>query len=241
MQNIGFSTGSLHRSKISFEERIKLYHSLGADAIELGFATPDKLLDCQLSKQTIADISKFEFVSVHAPWKEVKYDNSLATQKIIEKLRSLSKQISIEGFVVHPDTIDNFEILDQSDLPFLLENMDKRKSYGTTPEQFRDLKRKYNFGFVLDIQHAYEHDPSMQLGKELVDIMGDKLKHMHVSGHNEQEIHVPTYSAVNKEAITELLKLDIDVPKILEGILLEDVENSIKNELAYVKDYKRNR
>ena len=53
MAKIGFTTGSLYRSNISFDERIKLYHSLGADAIELSFVTPKDLLDYHLSEQAI--------------------------------------------------------------------------------------------------------------------------------------------------------------------------------------------
>ena len=240
MANIGFATGSLYRTEIPFDERIKLYYSLGADAIELSFATPNQLFDYHLSEQAKNNIEKFASVSIHAPWKEVRYWDNSETQKIIDKLRTLCSKLPVEGLVLHPDTIDNFEILDQSGLPFLLENMDRRKSYGTHPEQFRELKRKYNFGFVLDIQHAYEHDSSMQLAKELIDVMGNKLKHMHISGYSESEIHVPTHCAVNKKEITEILRMGLNVPIILEGILLEDIQNSIKKELEYIRNFERN-
>ena len=39
---------------------------------------------------------------------------------------------------------------------------------------------------------------------------------MHISGHNETEIHMPTHLATNREAITEILKMKLNVPKILE-------------------------
>ncbi len=240
MANIGFTTGSLYRSEIPFDERIKLYHSLGADAIELSFATPKQLFEYNISEEAKSNIEKFASVSIHAPWKEVRYDSGAETQAIINKLRALYNQLSIEGLVLHPNTIDDFEVLNQSGLPFLLENMDRRKSYGTHPEQFRELKRKYNLGFVLDVEHAYEHDPSMKLAREFIEVMGDKLKHMHVSGYNESEIHVPTYCAVNKQEITEILKIGLSVPIVLEGILLEDIPNSIKRELEYVRSLERN-
>ncbi len=237
MAPIGFTTGSLYRSDISFDRRIGLYHSLGADAIELGLATPDQLFGYKLSDQTIAYLSKFKFVSVHAPWKEVTYDSDSTTQRIIDSLRSICEQLPIKGLVLHPDTIRDLDILNQSGLPFLLENMDRRKPYGTHPEHIEDLKRESDFGFVFDVQHAYEHDPTMQLAREMIDIMGDRLKHMHVSGHSESEIHVPTYCADNREAIVEILKLGIDVPKILEGILLEDIENLARSELEFIRTY----
>jgi hypothetical protein len=240
MANIGFTTGSLYRSDIQFDDRIKLYHSLGADAIELSFATPNELLEYNLSEQAKQDIKKYTSVSIHAPWKEVRYNSGPETQTIIGKLRALFEQLPIEGIVLHPDTIDDFETLDQSGLPFLLENMDKRKSYGIHPEHFQELKSKYNFGFVLDVEHAYEHDPSMKLAKEFVRVMGDRLKHLHVSGSTESEIHVLTYCAPNKEDLTQVLELGLPVPKILEGILLEDIPNSIRKELEYVRSFEKN-
>jgi len=237
MANIGFTTGSLYKSEILFDERIKLYYSLGANAIELSFATPTELFNYNLLEQTKENLKKFSSISIHAPWKEVRYEDNSQTKRIIEKLRLLCDNLPINGLVLHPDTIDNFEIFNQSGLPFLLENMDKRKSYGTHPDHFQELKQKYNFGFVLDVEHAYEHDSSMQLARELIDVMGNKLKHMHVSGYNNLEIHVPTYCAVNKEAITKILKMNLKVPKILEGILLENVQDSIKRELRYIRNY----
>ena len=62
MSSIGFSTGSLYRSGIPFDERVKLYHRLGANAIELSFATPDWLLKYELTEDKIDSIKKFDFV-----------------------------------------------------------------------------------------------------------------------------------------------------------------------------------
>jgi len=237
MNHIGFTTGSLYYSKISLEEITKLYSSLGADAIELSFATPNQLIENKISKETFYNLQKYKFISLHAPWKEVRYDFNEDTDKILDKLTNLCDTLPIRGIVLHPDTINRFEILIQSGLPLLIENMDKRKLYGTNSEQFKELKRKYNFGFVLDVQHAYEHDSSMQLAKEFISVIGNKLNHMHISGSSESEIHVPTFNAINKEAITNILKLNINVPKILEGRLNKDIEETIKKELEYVRSF----
>lgn len=240
MANIGFTTGCLYWAEIPFDKRIELYHSLGADAIELSFATPKRLLEYNLSEHSKKNIEKYAYVSIHAPWKEVKYDFDSETRNIINKLRELCCLLPVRGLVLHPDTIGHFEALNQSGLPFLLENMDRRKSYGTRPEQFRELKRKYQFEFVLDVEHAYEQDFSMGLAKEFVSVMGDRLKHMHVSGCSESEAHVPAHRAVNKEEIAEVLKMGLNVPVILEGILSEDIPDSIAKELEYVRSFERN-
>ena len=239
MANIGFTTGSLYKSDIPLDERIRLYHSLGASAIELSFLTPSQLSAFQLSGQIEKYIHKFSSVSIHAPCKDIRYDGNKETQEVIEKLRALCHRLPITGLVLHPDTIDDFEVLETSGLPFLLENMDRRKASGTHPIQFREFKRKYGFGFVLDVQHAYEHDSTMQLARELIDVMGDRLKHMHVSGYNDLEIHVPVYCAINKAAITAILRISPNVPKILEGILTENIQDSIVKELNYVQNFER--
>ncbi len=239
MASIGFTTGGLYRSGIAMDKIIELYLNSGTDTIELSFGTPKELFEYNLSDFAIENLKKFKSVSIHAPFKEVKYEDNDNTHKIIKKLKELYNSTTISGFVLHPDTIDNFEILAKSDLPFLIENMDGRKTIGTHPEYFAELKQKYNFGFVLDIQHAYEHDHTMNIAKEFIEVMGDRLKHMHVSGWTNVEIHVPVYRADNKEAITKILELNINVPKILEGTLLEDINNNITKELEYVSKYNK--
>lgn len=235
MANIGFSTGSLHRAMIPFEERIRLYSSSGADAIELGFATPIDLLDYQLSVQSKKDIKEFRSVSIHAPWKGVRYGLGEDTRKLIDKLAYLCDELPISGIVLHPDRIDDFDMIDRLGLPFLLENMDIRKSYAIHPAQFKEFANRYQFGFVLDVQHAYEHDSSMKLAREFIETMGGRLKHMHVSGNNLSEIHVPVFQSDNKESILEILKLRIDVPKIFEGIILGDFQNVVRQELMLIR------
>jgi len=236
MAQIGFSTGSLYKSSIDFHEIINLYCSSKADAIELSFAEPDALLRFQLSLDLINDIEKFKYISIHAPWKKINYDSGDICSKLFSKLIFLCKELPVQGIVLHPDTIREFKILNDSGLPFLLENMDKRKSFGTHPQHFEDLK-KYNLEFVLDIQHSYEHNQSIGFTKNFIETMGNRLKHMHVSGYNHSELHVPAHLADNKNQITEILKLKIQVPKILEGILLGDVKEVVKREIEFIREF----
>lgn len=239
MAQVGFTTGSLYRSEIAFEDRIKLYSSLGADAIELGFATPKELFQFNPSKEAIDAVKKIGHVSIHAPWKKIRYNTDSTSGEVIAALSRLCGKMPINGIVVHPDTVEDFTVLEKTSLPFLIENMDSRKKYGTHPEHIRELKEHYHLDFVFDVQHASEHDSTMNLAKELVEVMGDRLKHMHVSGHNEFERHIPVHLAANRKSIAEILKLGLKVPKILEGIIFDNFEATIKNELNYVRSYER--
>ena len=115
----------------------------------------------------------------------------IKTKQLIKTLNQLCYEINIEAMVLHPDTVENFDILDKSGLPFLIENMDTRKKSGTTIQEFIEFKQKFSFGFVLDLEDAYEHDNSMKIAHNFVEVMGDRLKRMHVSGCSDTKLHVP--------------------------------------------------
>lgn len=236
---VGFSTGCLYRSKMPMSEIAELYHSCGANAIELSFATPAEFFNTEITKELISAAKKFDFISIHAPWKEINYSVSPETEKIIEKLKTIRAKLPIKGIVLHPHLIDDFEILKRSGLPFLLENTDKRKKFGICPEDFEELKKKCDFGFVLDLQHAFEHDPTMELAKKFIETMGVRLNHLHVSGESQGEIHVPAHLARNREAIVQMLELKLPQPKILEGIMINDIENTISKELNFINNYEK--
>jgi hypothetical protein len=240
MADIGFTTGSLRRANILFSDMASLYYSFGAEAIELSFGTPTELHNFGLSRQLIDRLEKYNSVSIHAPWKEVKYERSVETNEILEKLKLVCGYVRAKGIVMHPDVICSFSMLEKSGLPILLENMDRRKRFGTHPCHLKHIFNDYNFGLVLDLQHAYEHDPTMAVAKEFIDMFGSRLHHMHVSGNDSSRGHVPVHMAANRDAIERILKLNIGVPKILEGILAENVPETISAELKFVKGYELN-
>jgi len=235
MTPIGFSTGCLHKAGMQANEAVRLYHCIGADAIELSFASSAELDAFSLTTTATKTLEQYKYVSIHAPWK-ARYDSS--SYKTLDKLRYLYETTSASGIVLHPANDVDFQMIDRQGLPFLIENMDSRKKFGTTPEDFRKLAEDYRFGFVLDLQHAYEHDPSMTLAMELINAMGDRLKHMHVSGCTEMENHVPVHMAKNAENITKILDQHKNIPKILEGELPRYVDMMMR-ELAYTRSFER--
>lgn len=230
-QLIGFSTNDLYYWNVSLDEKVKFCFGLGVNAIELGFDSVEDLLGYEVSEEMVGIFEKFEFISVHAP--EIKKEGA---EKVFEKLRFLCEKIGVKGIVLHYDTIDDFEVFDKSGLSFVIENMDSRKSCGTSVEEFAELGRKYkNLGFVLDLKHVYEHDNSMEMAEEFIEVMGDRLCHMHVSGSNKKYSHCPVCVADNRGAIERILKLGVDVPYILEGVLWGDREKLAKRELEYIR------
>jgi len=237
MAEVGFGTGYLnHKLKLPLKEVIVLYSDT-ADAIEINFGSYNELINFELNRETAKMLRKFSYVSIHAPSKEIVYGNTHETKLAFEKIKYLSGKIKIKGIVIHPSSVEDFSIFNEFNLPFLVENMDKMQEKFTNPQHFSELRENYNFGFVLDLQHAYEHDSSMKLCKELIEIMGNRLKELHVSGMNTKLHHALVHCSDNKEAISSILKLKLNIPIILEGAFSEPLRENMKKELDYVRSF----
>lgn len=230
MAQIGFSTGAMHVGYIPLEERIKVFKAAGANAIELSFGTLCAFEGFNLTDEILETLKGYEIVTIHAPWDKVRYDKS--STATIERLKDICSQQEIYGIVVHAGCVDDYSILAESSLPFLIENMDSNARFGKHPFEFEKLRKEYDLGFVLDLQHAYSNDSTMQLAGEMIDAMGDRIKELHVSGQTETETHAPLHRANNGNIIMGMLRAD--VPIILEGIVYGDL-SVINKEIELVK------
>jgi sugar phosphate isomerase/epimerase len=235
----GFSTGALYKTDIPLDERVERFNKLGANAIELGLVSQEELMGFRLIPSIRRGLKRYDYVSIHGPMIGIRYGNDDKTKEIIARLKERCGELPVKGIVLHPDLVEDFEIFDGCGLPFLIENMDGSHSVGTSPEYFERMKRRYSFGFVLDVQHAYEHDPSMGMAREMIDAMGDRLRHMHVSGCSVGENHIPVHMSENRNAIVKILEMGIRVPKIFEGVFSEDIDRTISRELGFIGKYER--
>lgn len=237
MADIGFSTSCLYRCDMPLIEVLDAYLSVGATAVEISFRHLETLERFSLTPDLISRINQFNFVSIHAPFEKVKYAADEQTRFILRKFTSFLKNFYFTGLVVHPDTVEDFSTLFQFDLPIMIENMDKRKDNGVSPAEFKKYKEIFPYEFVLDVQHAYDLDPTMQLAEELIEVMGSKLKYMHISGQTSSSSHAPLYLSENKRAIVKVLEKRIDVPKILEGRLEKFDSQVLENGLKFIKSF----
>ena len=236
MRKVGFSAGCMYKLGMTHKELIEIYRSFSVDTVELSFARLDDLAKFNLDRDFINQTKAYGHVSIHAPWKEIRYGKNEETKNTIARLTELCDNLDIAGIVIHPDTVEDFQILENSNLNFLIENMDTRKKFGFKPEEFERLKRDYSFGFVLDVEHAYRHDSSMKLAEELMEVMGNRLKQLHVSGQDfTSKHHSLLYKADNRTEICKILGRSPDVPWILEGILSQNFEEEIKRELEFIR------
>jgi sugar phosphate isomerase/epimerase len=239
MAPYGFSTGALYRIVMPLEEKIDKLHTLGASAIELGIITPEVLRNFRLTPELRKMVKRFDYISIHGPFIEARYGRNGETKEVTDRLRELCDELPVGGIVVHPDLVDDFEALEKTGLPIIIENMDRRHTVGISPEYIRKLKDNYDFGFVLDLQHAYEQDTSMSMAKEMIEVMGGRLRHMHVSGCLGEDGHVPVHMAENRDNIVRVLQQGIRVPKIFEGVFVDRIDRTISRELSFVGKYER--
>ena len=217
-----------------------LYQDAGIDAIELSFPTIQSLRDFRLPKALEDSIRSFSHISIHAPWVDARYISNAETILAFNKLFELQQELNTLGVVFHPESVDNLDRLANSRLKVLIENTGARKKLGTGPDFFHRLNSKYNFGYVFDVEHAYENDDRMTLAGELVDIMGTQLREVHVIGRTNAQPHSLVYLAENRDAIvrflSECLKKSPNIPWICEGVLSkENAEEEARRELEFLR------
>ncbi len=235
---VGFSTGFLtHKIGKPLKEVLNIYSNARAKAIELSLMSYEETINFQLNPELIQKINNFSYISIHAPCKGIIYKKDQTTIEVLNKLKSLSEELNVQAVVLHPSVIQDFTIFEEYNLPFLIENMDKRNEKLTIPEHFKKFKKESNLGFVLDLQHAYEHDPTMKLAQELVEVMGSNLKELHVSGQTQEQKHSLLHLSENKTAIEKILKKKFNLPIILEGCPKEPFQETAQKEITYIKSF----
>lgn len=217
-------------------EKISFIKETGANAIELGLSTHERLYGFKVTKEILKALQGFEYISIHAPFIETRYKDSEEVKKTIKKLKEIFDKIKANVIVVHPDEIKDFRFLAKQNLKIAFENMDKRKEFGQTAEDMKKIKDQGNFKFILDLQHAYEADSSMKIVDELMKVMGKNLQHIHISGQTKKENHIAVCLAENKKQILNSLQKATNVPIISEGVLIGDLKEVARKDLRLIEE-----
>jgi len=116
--------------------------------------------------------------------------------------------------------VGHYEGMISSGIPLAVENMDSRQDSGFNLVELERLVKNVGCLFVLDVQHAYEHDHEMGYARDLLELLKDRLTHLHVSGETKDNIHSLVCRATNAKKIVEFVGQVLsvkNVPLILEG------------------------
>jgi sugar phosphate isomerase/epimerase len=153
---------------------------------------------------------RFRYVSVHAPVKNRKLDDSASAQA----LRDLP--LWVRSIVTHPDTLNELAPYRELGTRLVLENLDDRKPTGRVADELGPVFDELpHAGFCLDVAHVHSIDPTMAAGHELLDRFRSRLRQVHVSSLTGGR-HVPLTEA-DEEIFADVLDRCRDVPWILEA------------------------
>jgi len=225
---LGFSTGCLYKTHNRLAPAtFDIFRQAGCNAIELmwhDFGQTQDFLKLQSS-----DLAGFEYVSVHAP-----IFAEQTPEEVVEILRILElkhQELHFDLVVMHPDGIMNWNLFRSHDIPFAIENMDNRKTTCRNLEDLQKIFEQTDFRMVLDVNHCYSNDPSMQLAKNMAVAFSERICEVHLSGF--AGYHEPIYQTQQLEILQAIPNKQL--PIILEsGIAhVEEVEKEFK----YVRNF----
>jgi len=230
---IGPSNGWLFAQKIyDLPAHQKFLKEAGANAVELVMWLGEE----ERQKMLLSGKMDAAFISVHLddyyPDKPL-HEQILPAKKIFDRHKA-------RAAVMHP--VENpesfYEALMTAGISVHIENMDKNKPRGYHPKELWDLMEKHGLGFVLDIQHAFEHDKDMRYAWYLFEMGRTRLRYLHVSGQSPESIHslVHKSNTNNAKMIVDFVgkvMAQIRVPIILEGQYTTAQE--VKTEIEFFK------
>lgn len=220
---IGFSTVSLSKThKRVSAETFEFFRLLGCNAIEV-MCAGDEDLEKLVGEIVPNDLRDFEYMALHAP--------AIYEAKTLKLLKKAQDIFGFKTIVIHPDEVENWEMLKRFSLPFAIENMDWRREIGKYTESMEEIFKKHDMPMVLDLNHCFTNDPSMKLAEEMREKFAEKIKEIHLSGF-EQE-HEPLFKTKQKEILNAIY--DENLPIVIESEC-ETVEDAGK-EFEYVRSF----
>jgi hypothetical protein len=223
-QVLGYSTGALAGS--DFRRALNLLQDQPVKAVELSAIRSRELIPLLRALDTL-DLSKFEYISIHAP-SEFSFEDESWIFEELNATRGRGWPV-----VVHPDTLLTHSPWGGLGDLLCIENMDQRKKTGRT---VRELKRLFEMfpraSFCFDIGHARQVDTSMVEAFKMLREFGPRLRQVHVSEVNTRNKHDPLsfVSILDFQEVAALIPSC--TPIIIESIVSE---GHIATEIARVQ------
>jgi sugar phosphate isomerase/epimerase len=118
---------------------------------------------------------------------------------------------------VHVSMLEDLDVWGRLGSLLAIENMDTRKEHGRTADELeRYFAALPEARLCFDIAHAWAVDPSMQEGERILDLLGGRLRHLHISSLDDEQHHI-SLTAEHEALFAPLLDRCRDVPWILEA------------------------
>jgi hypothetical protein len=206
---LGCSTGFMEEFRGDWQRLVDEAASVSSMAIELS-ALSGAELPGLLNYLGTAPRLPFVFISLHAPSKGAGDESAL-----VDALSGIPSWV--DAVVVHPDTITEPALYRALGRRLTLENMDTRKPSGHTADDLAALIVELpEARLCLDVAHAKDVDPTLQVAEELLTRFSSRLSHVHISSLDEARHHVPL-TPEDEALFGRVLDRCRDVPWILEA------------------------
>lgn len=223
---LGCSTGTIRKASVSVGDAITFFNEQGITAVEIG---QHDVLEIAQNPQIIPwDIlQRFSYITLHAP--KIPYADNDQTERVFKAIEIVQQHCVLQHVVIHPDVVEDFSVFNNAPFKIAFENMDWQKKAYTTPHDMENLLKEFpQSSMVLDVNHVYTHDNTMELAKEFYASCGDRIVEVHVSGFTE--LHDPLYRTQQKEIIHAIQ--DTSVPMIIESWMTPD---EVELEINYIR------
>jgi hypothetical protein len=209
---IGVSTGYMVGARGDWPRLAAAAEVLSDDVVELSALSARELPGLVAFLEDVPELP-FRHVSVHGPSKGWNGEPAALVAQLAELPGS------VEGVVMHPETLGDARAFAALGSRLRLENMDTRKPDARTPAELaRYFEQLPAARFCFDVAHAQLHDPSMGLAHALLDAFEERLVEVHVSSIESNGCHVPL-RAEDAEAFLPVLERCVGVPWVLEAPL----------------------
>lgn len=224
---IGPSTGWLYVREIySLSQQERILREAGANSVEMCLClsrwNSDNRRIASLRGSEMFGVQSLMYRSLHLP----DFSDSSEPENQVMMAKEFVVRHRVATALIHPIKVSGdypmeyYQKMISSGVPLAVENMDIRKDSGFKLTDLERVVRNVGLRFVLDVQHAYEHDPEMQYANDLFESLEDTLVHLHVSGETADKTHSLVHRARNAEKILAFISRTFskkNVPLILEG------------------------
>jgi hypothetical protein len=232
---LGFTAGRYKNEKY-FLRKLDFFLKIGCNALEL-----HPLVECptdfNLSKKVINYLHSFPYVSLHAPARNFQYDNSPSAKNVYSVIDDWINKLNIKTVVIHPDKITYPEILLSKAWPYALENMDSTKKDGRTIDQISKwFERISNANMVLDLNHIFTNDETMNITEKFTGKFKDKITEIHISGYLNTEMNHEPLTLSDCQHLRNYI-FDKTLPVIMEVSVDNLPKPLLQKEFYYLKEF----
>ncbi|HEX8974853.1 MAG TPA: hypothetical protein VF817_05255 [Patescibacteria group bacterium] len=238
---ISISTGLIYKFYSDRNEMIEILSKFNPDGIELSFFDSTIILNFEINEKSIAYLKTLQHVSIHAPWKNITYEDSEHCHKVLQAIEKLARKIDAKVVVIEREQIKDFNVFNGYNLPFAIENDDWRKETDakTIEDVGKILEINPALGFCLDVAHAMTIRENFEYANAFIEKNGQRISQVHTSMIDRTMSDHTFLCEYDNEKLREMIRKikSLQVPIVLEAVALSEGEiNNIKKEIEYIRN-----